>query len=284
MKNHSVIVAMALVLTLTTCNTNDSNRFDFEWNKSIVKDQLKAEALFVSHFKFLFQALTDSSVVYGTTNSYDSANLSRSGNSITFNYGDGRRCPDGRTRKGTLSLIVPDEFITKPGTSATLTFGDNFYLNGQQIGGSVLLSNLSDTTGSRPLFAFEVTNGIIDLGFDYAYDLRYSCSLAAYWTDGEQSTTPADDQFIIKGRGWGNGREHDQFQTKISDSLYLQPGCTYLRGGKASLTMPGFEVNSGTLDYMSKDTCVAYVKVIFKGTTESGDPVISPEYKMRIEF
>ncbi|PKP20603.1 MAG: hypothetical protein CVU06_10480, partial [Bacteroidetes bacterium HGW-Bacteroidetes-22] len=261
---YSRIVVILLVLLIWNggCKIDDSSRIDFDWNKRIVEDQLWAEALFAYHYKFLFDALTDSAVVVGSDTRYDSADLIRSGQQVILDYGDGRLCPDGRIRKGRITLAIHG-FIFEPGATATMTFNDDFYFGSNHIGGVVELSGMPDTLGSNTRFLYTVKDGLIDLGYDYEYNIRYGCSWKTHWIGGASTLfQPSDDRFIVKGSSNGKGREHDQFVVVINDSLWLQPGCHYLRGGKSTLTMPGFEVNKGTLDYLGKDSCFGYANVI----------------------
>lgn len=282
--NRIVGFFFVLILWDTSCKVDDTSRFDFEWNKRIVEDQLKAEALFAYQYRYLFDALTDSAIVIGTDTRYDSADLVRSGQQIILDYGSGKLCPDGRIRKGRLTLTVHG-FIFEPGAAATLVFNEDFYFGSNHIGGVIELSGIMDTTGQNSRFLYTVKDGFIDLGYDYEYDIKYSCTWKTHWVGGDGTLyQPSDDRFIVKGTSYGKGREHDQFVVVINDSLWMQPGCPYLRGGKSTLTMPGFEVNNGALDYLSKDSCIAYTNVVFSGKTSGGDPVISTRYRMRINL
>ncbi len=285
MKYSRVVGAFFVLLLLNSgCKIDETSRFDFEWNKRIVEDQLRAEGLFAYHYKFLFGALLDSAIVIGTDSRYDSANLIRYGQQVVLDYGDGKLCPDGKFRKGSLTLTV-HSFIFEPGAVATLVFNDDFYFGTNHVGGEIELAGITDTTGQNTRFSYTVRDGLIDFGYDYEYDIRYNCTWKTHWIGGNGTLyQPSDDRFVVKGNSNGKGREHDQFIVTINDSLWMQPGCPYLRGGRSTLTMPGFEVNKGTLDYLSKDSCIAYANVVFNGKTSNGDPVISSRYRMRINL
>lgn len=278
------ILLFAILVWLSGCNNEDSTRFDFGWNARIVEDQLRAEGFFTSQFKFLFRALNDSAVLLGTSDWFDSANISRQGNQITLKYESTRVCPDGVVKNGRV-FINYQGLITEESFTATMTFGDDYLYAGKRVEGTLELRRLADSLGSVPVLSYAVVNGKIHLESEFEYAIRYNSAHSVYWIGGFTSPAlVADDRFVLKGGCSGNGREHDSFRSTIVDSLWLQPGCNYLRGGHSQFLMAGLEVSNALVNYMNKDTCSSLTKVVFSGISSKGDPVVSTQFPIRIGF
>lgn len=285
MKSVRFPILLAVVLgLLSRCDNVDSTRFDYDWNARIVEDQLRAEAFYTSQFKFLVRAMSDSAVVLGTSDWFDSAFISRQGSQVTLVYDTSRLSPDRVVRSGRL-VIAFQGLIAEQGFSATMSFGEDYLYAGKRIQGTIELRRIADSVALVPRMDYSVLEGKIHLESEFEYAIRYNAMHSIFWVGGfETPGFVGDDRFVIKGSCSGNGREHDSFRSTIVDSLWLQPGCNFLRGGHSHVLMPGLEVNNASVSYMSKDTCSATTKVVFSGISSKGDPVVSPQYSIRIGF
>jgi hypothetical protein len=269
-------------LTLAiACQSSDSERFDYNYNKAIIEDYLMAEALYADFFRLTLKAETDTAIIESNTATIDSALVIKSGATYTFNYGANQKCPDGSIRSGSFR-ITKDAPIFDSLAIAQVTF-DNLMINSKNILGSLTIKNLSGN--NQPQFSVVVNQGIIQLNDAYSSVVEYSSKLKIKFKKG--FTTPifySDDLFYVTGTSSGKAHQFDRFTSSIQDTVAFSNSCRFFRGGLNVLTMPDFEINEARIEYNAVTACSATVKVVYKGTTPSGDRITSQPQSINITF
>lgn len=271
----------AFLVLVVACQSSDSERFNYEYNKAIIEDYLMAEALYADFFRLALKAETDTAILGNGTTTIDSAVVSKSGAIYTFTYGVNQKCPDGSIRTGGFRLTA-DASIFDSLAIAQITF-DNLVINGKNVLGSLTIKNLNG--GTRPQFMVGVSQGVILLNDAYNSSVEYNSSLKIKFKKG--FTTPvfySDDLFYVTGTASGKAHEFDRFSSLIQDTVAFSNSCRFFRGGLNVLTMPDFEINEARIEYNAVTTCSATVKVIYKGTTPSGDRITSQPQSINISF
>ena len=272
---------IAFLTFALACQSSDSERFDYNYNKAIIEDYLMAEALYSDFFRLALKAETDTSFLANDTATIDSALVIKSGAIYTFNYGTNKKCPDGSIRSGSFR-ITKDAPIYDSLAIAHATF-DNLTINSKNILGTLTKKNLNGA--NQPQFQVEVSNGIIQLKDAYNSIVEYSSNLKIKFKKGFSTPTfYSDDLFYVTGTSSGKAHQFDRFTSLIQDTVAFSNSCRFFRGGLNVLTMPDFEINEARIEYNAVTSCSATVKVVYKGTTPSGDRITSQPQSINISF
>lgn len=270
---RNIIILAAMPVLLLACKKG-SIETNYNSNLKVASDHVLFEQAYSKVFNIFYRVVSDSILPYTGTRSIFSASCTYTDDPVityNVNYGPSfRLCPDHIFRKGSFTAIL-DKAFNKNGARASLTFNGYEFIDSQ--GDTILLAG---------------ENQIINLGYSVSEFQSYEHivlsntifvkdsldTLQSFWnayryiekTAGQQS--PADfndDVFTMTGDSHGSGTNGVVFSSNIQDSIWDYTYCRWLRKGSITLSTPGLDIKTGSIEFIGQDTCINRVKYIFNG-------------------
>lgn len=278
----ALILTVFALLTVYSCSDKEDYRFDTTYNKNTTQEFLNSDALFVDFFRLAYKASMDTSLLNNANSLIDSARVTMADSAhVVFSYGNSMKCPDGTVRSGQI-LLEWNSPLTDSAARITMQ-PQNLIINGKTITGNIVIRRT--LLGYRPAFTYQISEGIIALNDTFQKQIHYACNYLFEFRKGSETPyTLLDDVFKISGNAQGKGTQYDRFTYQTTDTLTLKMTCRYLRGGKAEMVMPDFEINTADIDYLKAEECSAIVNVEFWGVTPNGAKKRSESTKLTISI
>lgn len=144
---------------------------------------------------------------------------------ITIDFGDGCRGPDGKFRKGAIILHFTGP-LRRPGSVVTVTLRD-FYLNRAHIEGTKIITNLSENGNIK--FTVQVADGKVTFPNGRGY--KYNSMKYVKQIEGGATNEVRDDVYSIEGRSSTvfNGGLTINFNTE--SALIKKVACPWISKG-----------------------------------------------------
>lgn len=182
--------------------------------------------------------------------------LDRAAGVITLDFGTaGCTGPDGRVRKGTITVTYQGGYLT-PGSQTVVTFG-SYSVDNNAVGGTVTLSGVSRNAAGKLQYVTIVGGGSLALA-DGSGTLLADLTRSTEWATGEGTGTAQDDVFAIITAGtltWRNGVAYAVSTPSplLVQSTCLSQGIVYPASGALSFKAAakpafGLDYGSGTCD------------------------------------
>jgi len=169
---------------------------------------------------------------------------------LTFDYGTGVVCADGRTRSGVLTAVMSDRWSTTGMTCEIST--TNYTVEGYQVEGTNTITNQGLINGNLT-FKSEIVGGKVTTpdGDEITREAT------KYWSWIGGASTPLDvndDVYQLTGTASGTTRNGDAFNAEITTPVVKAVSCDWVQEGKVEVTPAGggvvraIDYGSGTCD------------------------------------
>ena len=142
---------------------------------------------------------------------------------IVVDFGTGKTCDDGRTRKGKINIAFTGKYRV-PGTVQTITF-DNYSVNDTKVEGTKVITH--SMVAGKYQTNIQVTGGKLTLK-DGA-TVEWNSDRTRTW-DGKGTPGWEDDEFSLTGTASGKSREGRAYSAQIMAPLLLRASCVYTSG------------------------------------------------------
>lgn len=171
---------------------------------------------------------------------------------ITVNFGDGCTGPGGYTRAGIMYIHLTAPF-EETGSVRTVTFED-FSINGVEITGSRITTNLGPNTDGQPVFSRVVDTQITHSNGTYHRNFTSEIT----WLSGYQTSECGDNDWKLTGSG-SNTRSNGTVVTRtITSALYHYHTCNFITQGSVQISAPNgtmsIDYGNGTCDDLATVT------------------------------
>jgi hypothetical protein len=154
---------------------------------------------------------------------------------LTFDFGTGTTCVDGRTRAGQLTAVYTDRW-SAPGMTCTVT-STNYKVNNHGVSGTQVITNKGLVNGSLT-FESVITNGVVTLPNGSTITRTATKNWA--WIAG--AATPldiSDDVYQLTGTASGTTRNGNAYTATITTPLVKANSCTWVQEGRIEVTPAG---------------------------------------------
>lgn len=158
---------------------------------------------------------------------------------LTIRFGDkNNTCLDGRTRRGTIIVKYMGNY-SDTAQVHTITY-DNYYINGNQLRGSVKTVKV-DTTITGDWYYKVQVNDSLNMSPDplKSQYIVWSGNLVRKWTQGKTTGERGDDVFSISGNAVLTRPNGHVFGCDIAVPLQFALNCDYAESGVVNVT--GYE-------------------------------------------
>jgi hypothetical protein len=155
-----------------------------------------------------------------TTSNYCGATITidQTAKKITIDFGTGKTCDDGRTRKGKIYIDYTGRYRVA-GSTQIITF-DNYYVNNHKIEGKKTLTHAS-TNGAA---IANVTNIVVEnfkVSFSDGIKLEWSSTRTRTWDNKGTLSNFSDDEFTLSGTLTGKSKDSKNYTAVIDDTKPL---------------------------------------------------------------
>jgi hypothetical protein len=137
---------------------------------------------------------------------------------ITIDFGTGKTCDDGRTRKGKIYIDYTGRYRVA-GTSQIITF-DNYYVNAHKIEGKKTLTH-SSTNSSTIANVTNIQVENLKISFSDGNKVEWSSNYTRIWDDKGTATNFSDDEFTVTGTLSGKSRDNKSYTAVIDNTKPL---------------------------------------------------------------
>ena len=145
-------------------------------------------------------------------------NLDVAAGELVIDFGEGCESSDGVFRSGKILIFFTD-FKHISGSQITTTF-DNYFVDGKQLEGTRVLTNISDETEGQRAFEIVITDGKIT--FEDGTFRTYSGSRTKVW---EIEETSREVQLTVTGSISGVNRNGIEFSKTITEPVIFLHSC-----------------------------------------------------------
>lgn len=155
---------------------------------------------------------------------------------LTIRFGNNDQvCLDGRKRRGTIIVTYNSQYA-KANEVHTITF-DNYFLNGNQITGSIQTTRI-DTTISGKWYYNVLVNDSMNMSQDplQSQYVIWTGNLVRKWVTGFGTNDRNDDAFSISGAATLTRPNGHIFSCGISTPLQFAIGCDFAESGVINVT------------------------------------------------
>lgn len=222
MKKLSVLTAVILLITFTSCRDDDGAA-----PQTLIEEvDLSSDASMDANFEevdVIVEAGMQTLDIAGRNVRdaiLDCADISldTASSTLTVDFGEGCEGPRGRVRSGKI-IITYNGPRFEPGATRTTTF-DNFYVDGVRVEGTRTLQNISESASSAPVFSISLTGGKLTFP-DSTFSTR-EANRTRVWVRAE---SPNEDQAKVVESANGINRNGTSYSTTTLDTLVFKRGC-----------------------------------------------------------
>ena len=182
-------------------------------------------------------------------------------NTFTLDFGDGCEGPNGRIRKGIMTIEITDQ-MENDGAARTVTFTD-FYLDNVQILGSRITTNTGVNDAGQQTFSREIVG--IQLIFPNGDVASRDASHLLTYLEGFDTQARWDNIVSITGTSSGVSRAGVTYSSVIVEQLIKRANCRWITEGIREITRDG---QTASLNYGDGACNRAAVVTFEDGTTK----------------
>jgi len=185
--------------------------------------------------------------------------------SLVINFGTSCTGPDGIVRSGEILANLTACYIDS-GSVTTVTF-NNYYVNGNKITGTEIITNEGRNSLGHPVFGVQVINGNL---YSPSGVTSYNSTQQREWIQGYNTLlNPMDDVYLITGTASGVETTGTSFTMTITSPLQVAMDCAWIESGTLNITETGIPVitisygnGTGTCANVATVTCDGYTFII----------------------
>jgi hypothetical protein len=267
MKKTLTLSGLALLLACAFSCKKGSIETNYNPSLIVANNQVIAERAYSQVFNIFFMVVNDSTLkadgsneIYGAHCSYEASPVIRYMIDYLPWYSP---CPDGKVRKGIITATLDKDFAL-PGASAVLTFS-GYTVDGLLLEGNNIIVNDGLNEALQPVYSHLVPSGVVILVDSLSQSsFRWESEKTFTLVDGNASPENYDDDiFMISGSATGTAVNNAVFGASTTEALGNYLDCRWIRTGITLLSMPGLDVNSGSIHYTGTDSCHNLVTYYF---------------------
>jgi len=257
------------IFTLTVFIVSACQRKKFE-NLKAAEDMALAETLFSDAFKQVAgagQATADSLKAYNellagcgslSITPFDTTTWPKT---VTLDFGNANCVgDDGRTRRGKI-IGSFTHWFRSAGTVVTINF-DDYFVNDHEILGTKTITNNGPNTANHLVYSISFLDCRI-VKPNNGGTIHWSTTRQHEWMEGENTFTPYDDVWNVRGSATGSSSDGTDFSLNIVQDLNVKYGCRWIRSGILDMDIEG--LNTITVNY-GTGTCDANAVLTYDGT------------------
>lgn len=151
---------------------------------------------------------------------------------ITIDYGEGCTNDNGITKSGQIIIELTADMLTT-GAVRTVTF-ENYVINGIQISGSRVTTNIGSGDNGQPLFSRNVNTTLLHNG----NTIVRTCNESVTWISGYDTEACGDNVFLVSGTGTSTRNDGITRIRTITEPLLVDQVCGYITAGIVSVSGP----------------------------------------------
>lgn len=255
------IAALALFAGLTSCEEDNPFGNLDQWEQELAKEYISTEAAINDIYSLVDDIMRDSSFAVNDSAVIRGATVTRSGSTISIDYGLGAAGSDGRMRTGTIMLIENGDYFTSSG-EISANFQD-FSVEGKKYNGSLAVTNLGSNTYELSAGKFSIDDRI---QLDGAQNIAWLSGFET-WNDIK------DDAYQVSGTVTGADTGSRKITAAIDggEPLSIDRSCKYkVLSGIVDLDITSDSTQTGgMLDFRSADGCQNLVDItLYKEESE----------------
>jgi hypothetical protein len=175
-------------------------------------------------------------------------------NTLTLDFGDGCKRPDGRTLKGKIIINQTAEIRT-PGAVRTVTH-ENFYVDGVKVEGTRSWTNNGKDAAGNWSYTKTATN--MKLTFADGTSTTWNKTRTSVLIEGGGTKTHLDDVWSSTGTASGTNRQGNAFGATIVEPLIKKATCPWVSKGQIDFARgereSSLDFGNGTCDRFGKFT------------------------------
>jgi hypothetical protein len=181
---------------------------------------------------------------------------------MIIDFGSSCTGPDGIVRSGQILANLTNCYIDS-GSVTTITF-NNYYVNGNKITGTEIITNEGRNSLGQPVFGVQVQNGNL---YSSNGVTTYNSVQQRTWIQGYNTPlNPMDDVYSITGTANGVTAGGTSYSIVITSPLQVALDCAWVESGTITITEPNTPVI--TISYGNgTGTCVNTATVSCDGYT-----------------
>jgi hypothetical protein len=183
---------------------------------------------------------------------------------LTIDFGTSCTGPDGIVRSGQILAHLTKAY-TDSASVTTVTF-NNYYVNGNKITGTEIITNEGRNSAGHPVFGVQVINGNL---YSTSGITTYNSTQQREWIQGYNTLlNPMDDVYLITGSANGVETTGTTYSITITSPLKVALDCAWIESGTLSITESSLPVitvdyGPGTCDNVATVTCDGYTFTIY---------------------
>ncbi|MGD0712274.1 MAG: hypothetical protein ABR968_13955 [Bacteroidales bacterium] len=183
---------------------------------------------------------------------------------LTIDFGSACTGPDGIVRSGQILAHLTKCYIDS-GSVTTVTF-NNYYVNGNKITGTEIITNEGRNLAGHPVFGVQVINGNL---YSTSGVTTYNSTQQREWIQGYNTLlNPMDDVYLITGSANGVETTGTTYTVTITSPLKVALDCAWIESGTLNITESSIPVitvdyGSGACDNVATVTCDSYTFTIY---------------------
>lgn len=239
------LIALFGLFILSTCKKDDSNTNTDDTDSDLTSsaDNSIAEGIYDDVKSIADQADRNSMTGYKNNESTfvsDCATITRDTIStphvLTIDFGDTNcLCKDNRYRRGEI-IVSYNGHYRDSATTITFSF-NNYYVNNHQVLGTKTVVNMGRNTSGNIYYRIIVDGSIVKP--NNGGTITWVSNRTREWVSGYQTSTWADDVYLITGSGSGVNGQGIQYTTTITKALRIEMSCRWIVSGTFELTPTG---------------------------------------------
>ncbi len=225
---------LAGFLALTACEGEEDpfNTDGSGFESQLAQLYVDAEALATNIYNRVDVALRDSVLNATDSAMIDGAKVTRSGSTVTIDFGNGVTGSDGKVRKGNISITETGSYMVANGSATAVL--NNFSVDDEPVAGSVTAANQGNDS-----ILITVNN------LNYNNEFTFQSTKTVVWESGFNTPNDdSDDRYNLNGNGSGTETvASNMVVANISNNLVFDRICEHgVTEGKIDLTLSGDSV------------------------------------------
>jgi hypothetical protein len=265
-----VIAAAAIGLIFNSCKKDDSssttnNQIKPPTTPNVAKaatENATIDGAFTDAFRQVDKAAKENNVKGVNscpTVTFIPADLTTYPKDLTIDFGTSCTGTDGVIRSGQILVHLTKCYIDS-GSVTTVTF-NNYYVNGNKITGTEIITNEGKNTAGHPVFEVQVQNGNL---YSISGVTTYNSVQQREWISGYNTLLdPMDDVYLITGTASGVTTDGTAYTVTITSPLQVALNCAWIESGTLDITESGIPVitldyGTGNCDDIATATCDGY--------------------------
>lgn len=159
-------------------------------------------------------------------------------------------CNDARYRRGQILVNYTGASLIDSGGVTNIGF-NNYYINDNQVMGSLYVNNLGRNVAGNPRFAMDIKGKLLNTtSLDTIY---WEGSRTRTWISGSSTPVWSDDRYEVIGNGTGRHSQRGFYACNITSPLIKDVNCRYYHTGKIEMqpqgrTLRRLDMGSGNCD------------------------------------